>query len=135
MPDLRQALQQKNLKRHFEDVHSDTVGICSKCPKEYKTISNRTKHDKKYQPGPHPPVRVAHCFASTACLLDTHRSEWWHPTHGPSKKLGSNSRKEVSQCQEQKEARNLRNAPQLSSSKKERQELGRRAWGSKWRRS
>ena len=54
------------LKRHIEEVHSDAMVECRGCPKKYKNVYNRSRHEKKHHPAPCSAAGVPHRSTSTA---------------------------------------------------------------------
>ena len=45
------------LNKHIKEVHTDTTFHFRKCPRTYKTKSNRVKHEKKCVHSPRSPAR------------------------------------------------------------------------------
>ena len=62
-------------RRPIKEVHSEATGGGRECPKNYKTIYNQNRHEKKHHPMPHLAPRVDHRSMSMGCELGATRAE------------------------------------------------------------
>ena len=98
-----------NEMRQVKEVHNEATVGCRKCPKKYKTVYSRTRHEKKHHPAPHSAARGDYRPPLTARELGPNQSEQLHTSQEP----GNDSGEDLAQGQKGEIAGSKRRAPQL----------------------
>ena len=83
---------------------------CRGCPKKYKNVYNRGRHEKKHHPGPYSTARVNHQSTSADCKVVSNKSGQRPTAYKP----GNDAKEESAEYREGEVTGSLRNEIQLS---------------------